>query len=197
MFEIWCITERSRCGDDFLFRLQRTAQAKPDRVILREKDLSPQAYRALAETVLPLCRQAGVPCSLHTFSQEALYLGVKDLHLPLPLLRTLPQERKESFPFIGTSCHSPEEAEEAEALGADYLIAGHIFPTDCKPGLPPRGLDFLREICHKSRLPVYAIGGITPERIPALKEAGAAGACLMSSFRTHDPVELMKRLREA
>lgn len=78
------------------------------------------------------------------------------------------------------SVHSVEQAVRAQQLGADFLIAGHIFPTDCKPGLPPRGLEFLGQVCRAVTIPVYAIGGITPENAPLAVKAGAAGVCIMS-----------------
>ena len=64
------------------------------------------------------------------------------------------------FKVIGTSVHSVEDAIKAEQLGATYMTAGHIFATDCKKGLPPRGLDFLKNVCDAVEIPVYAIGGI-------------------------------------
>ncbi len=82
--------------------------------------------------------------------------------------------------MVGTSVHSPEQLQTAEQLGADYVTAGHIFATDCKKGLPPRGTDFLSDICSRTKLPVYAIGGITSDRIPELRQTGAVGACIMS-----------------
>ncbi len=45
-------------------------------------------------------------------------------------------------------------------MGASYLTAGHIYATDCKRGLPPRGLGFLKEVCREVSIPVYGIGGI-------------------------------------
>ena len=66
---------------------------------------------------------------------------------------------------MGTSIHSVEEVKEAVRLGADYLFAGNIYETDCKKGLPGRGLDFLRQVCMESSVPVYAIGGV--RRTPA------------------------------
>lgn len=69
-------------------------------------------------------------------------------------------EEKKKFTKIGISIHSVEEAKEAEQLGASYLTAGHIYATDCKRGLPPRGLGFLKEVCREVSIPVYGIGGI-------------------------------------
>ncbi len=64
------------------------------------------------------------------------------------------------FHTVGTSIHSVSEAVEAEKLGASYLTAGHIYVTDCKKGLPPRGLPFLQHVCQAVQIPVYGIGGI-------------------------------------
>ena len=57
-----------------------------------------------------------------------------------------PEDAKAYFEEIGVSCHSLEDALEAQQLGATYLTAGHIFETDCKKGLPGRGLDFLTSV---------------------------------------------------
>ena len=83
---------------------------------------------------------------------------------------------------IGVSVHSVEEAKEAEKLGASYLTAGHVFATECKKGLLPRGLEFLEEICDSVAIPVYAIGGIHPGNLRQIEESKAAGACMMSEY---------------
>ena len=131
---ILCVTDRTLCPEHFLSQISRIAAAGPAGVILREKDLCESAYRALAAQVLSLCRQHQVPCILHTFPSAARALGATALHLPLPLLRAMPKEERAAFSSLGTSCHSVAEALEAQALGATYLLAGHIFDTSCKPG---------------------------------------------------------------
>ena len=86
-------------------------------------------------------------------------------------------EEKKKFTKIGISIHSVEEAKEAEQLGASYLTAGHIYATDCKRGLPPRGLGFLKEVCREVSIPVYGIGGIKfdEEQWNDMKKCGAVG----------------------
>ena len=99
--------------------------------------------------------------------------------------------------MIGVSCHSAEEAETAEKHGATYISAGHIFDTDCKRGVPGRGLAFLEATCKAVSVPVYAIGGISPENIDAVRAAGAAGACIMSGLmRCEDPAGYLNLLQE-
>ena len=109
-------------------------------------------------------------------------LGAERIHLPLHIMRERSAFVNKHFRVIGVSCHSPEEAAEAESLGASYITAGHIFDTDCKKGLAGRGLVFLKNVCAAVKIPVYAIGGITPENICSVKEAGADGVCIMSGL---------------
>ena len=79
---------------------------------------------------------------------------------------------------------APEEAAQLAGTPATYVQAGHVFPTDCKAGVPPRGLSFLRSVCQATRLPVFGIGGMTAARYPAVRETGAAGVCIMSGLMT-------------
>ena len=87
---------------------------------------------------------------------------------------------RKSVKEMSTSIHSLEQLKEAEAYSMDFVIAGHIFATDCKKDLPPRGLSFLKNICDNSEVPVYAIGGMTKEREPEVMRKGASGICIMS-----------------
>lgn len=197
MFKLLCVTNRALCREDFLFRLEKLAAAAPDGILLREKDLSEAEYKILAKRAGTICADHGVPCILHSFVKTARELNARAIHLPLPLLRTLSAEDKARFTTIGVSCHSVEEAIEAERLGGTYLTAGHIFATDCKKGLPGRGLEFLREVCGSVSVPVYAIGGIAPDNIAAVRKAGAAGACVMSQTMVCDhPADVLLALRK-
>ena len=149
---------------------------------MREKDLSEEEYQALAEKVLTICQRQKMQCILHTYTNVARKLACNAIHLPMPILRTLSKEERDAFQILGASCHSLEEAVEAENLGCTYITAGHIYETDCKKGLPGRGIEFLKKICETVSIPVYAIGGISMERLSQVMDAGAAGGCMMSGF---------------
>ena len=82
---------------------------------------------------------------------------------------------------IGTSIHSVEDAVFAESHGADYITAGHIFTTNCKKGLPGRGIEWLKTVCDAVSIPVYAIGGISDANAGELSDCGIAGYCMMSA----------------
>ncbi len=197
MSEIICITNRKLCKGSFLGQIEKIAAARPDRIVLREKDLSEAEYTVLAKQVMEICDKYEVSCTLHNFVEAAAMLVAKNIHLPLPVLRTMTDEIKCCFESIGTSCHSRNEAEEAEKLGASCIAAGHIFETDCKAGMPGRGLDFLREIKSSVNIPVFAIGGISTENAEKVIGSGADGICMMSSFmKSKDPARLISALRE-
>ncbi|MGN0702390.1 MAG: thiamine phosphate synthase [Lentihominibacter sp.] len=195
MSDIICVTNRRLCREDFLRRIEKIAACRPAGIILREKDMPPEEYRKLAGAVMNICEDHGVRCILHSLCDTALALGAEGLHMPLKLLREMDPEIRRSFPVLGASCHSKEEAQQAQALGCSYIAAGHVFETDCKKGLEGRGLEFLREVCRSVDIPVYGIGGISPGNIPEVRSAGAAGACLMSSLMTAEDVQgLMKAM---
>lgn len=186
-----CVTNRRLCpAEDFLPRIARLAAAKPYAVMLREKDLDPPAYGRLARQVKDICDRHGVLLISHQNAAVAEEMGFTHLHLPLPALRAY---RKSGPMIVGASVHSAAEAAEAQTLGADYLVAGHIFATDSKKGLPPRGLSFLRQICRAVDLPMFAIGGISAHNAPAVLECGAAGFCVMAAAMTcEDPAALVQ-----
>ena len=188
MSEILCVTNRTLCREDFLTRIERIAACHPAGIILREKDMKPEDYKELAAAVMELCDRYDVPCILHSFVGAALELRADAIHLPLHILREMASEQKAQFRTIGTSCHSVEDAMEAQRLGCTYITAGHVFETDCKKNLPGRGLDFLKAVCASVSIPVYAIGGISTDNIASVRGAGAKGACVMSGLmRCEDP----------
>lgn len=181
---ILCVTNRKLCKDDFLGRLARIASFRPAGIVLREKDLNEVEYEALARQAIECCGET--PLVIQGHPKVARDLGCMHLHLPLCQLEALPAKARIGWEQLSTSCHSLEEARRAVALGCTRIIVGHIFDTHCKPGLPPRGLSFLQNVCAEVDVAVYAIGGITPGRLAAVRKAGAAGACMMSAFMQAD-----------
>ncbi len=184
------ITCRKICKEPFLDRIRKLAEAGPEMIILREKDLSHSDLLALALECKGICDAAGIPLSINTDVAAAREAGIRRVHLPLPVLRS--SKDLSDMDLVGASVHSPSEAAEAESLGADYLIAGHIFPTACKIG-EPRGTPFLRSVCDAVKIPVYGVGGITPENFPRVISAGAEGAAVMSSAMLEEDIASLVR----
>lgn len=181
------VTDSATCPrplPEQIARLAKLPELRPQAVILRAKALDKAAYRTLALQAQQSCEAAGIPLILHSDWQLARELGINMLHLPLALLRQISEYERAYFTWLSTSVHSVGEAQEAQALGATVLIAGHIYTTQCKAGLAPRGLGFLQSVCSAVNLPVYAIGGISFDAAQhaELQANGARGACVMSAY---------------
>lgn len=178
------VTNRHLVEGDFFKQIERVCAQHPKALIVREKDLPEPDYEQLAKKCLDICKDSNVTCILHFYPDAAIRLGCRQIHLPLWKLEQWKTETKNSLPFekIGVSIHSIEEARRAQELGASYLTAGHIFPTDCKKGVPARGLDFLADVCQSVHIPVYGIGGIKLDetQIASVLNVGASGVCVMS-----------------
>ncbi|MEE1374830.1 MAG: thiamine phosphate synthase [Clostridia bacterium] len=199
--EILVITSRKRFGreEDFLKQIERIAEAKPFGIVLREKDLPVKEYSELARKVRDICRSAGASLIVHGHPEVARELGIPALHMPLNALEEMSSDERKEFEVLGASCHSVEDVLLAKALGCDYVTAGHVYATDCKPGLPPRGADFLAEVCGPAApMPVFALGGLTPARAPEVRRAGTAGFAMMSSaMDAENPAELFRKYSES
>ena len=105
----------------------------------------------------------------HTYQDICRRLDTYGLQVSYQQLLCQPQLRAQ-VQCLGVSIHHADEAVRAADLGADYLLAGHIFATSCKQGLPGRVLIFFSAVCAATSLQVYAIGGITPTNIGQIEK---------------------------
>ncbi|MDO4942119.1 MAG: thiamine phosphate synthase [Lachnospiraceae bacterium] len=187
MYKKICITNRKLVKEDYLLRIEKLARSKDvDMIILREKDLSEEEYEKLAGQVLKICKKYKKQCILHFFLETAKRLEHPYIHLPMSLFLNMTGEERAYFKITGVSTHSVEEALTAQKMGASYITASHIFATQCKAGLEPRGLCYLKEVVDAVDLEVYALGGICPDNISACIETGADGVCMMSEYMNGD-----------
>lgn len=187
--DVIAVTNRKLSQRPFLEQIKRVCQLRPEAVILREKDLSETEYAKLAEEVYNITTSYDVRLIIHTYINVARELGINTVHMSLHNMREYRKEfidnvNKTNNIKTGCSIHSVEEAVEARNMGASYITAGHVYATDCKKGLAPRGLDFLKNVCDSVDIPVYAIGGIDIDdgRRKEVKKYGAAGSCIMSGM---------------
>ena len=155
---------------------------------LREKDLDKNEYLNLVEKIYSICKKHKINLILHQnydLNLDDKYM-IEGLHLSYEIFKSLNKNIKEElikkYKRIGVSIHSLEEAKEAEILGATYVIAGHIFETDCKKGLEPRGLKFVEDLSSALSIPIFAIGGIDEKNSQSVIDSGAFSVCMMSSL---------------
>ncbi|MGI9076861.1 MAG: thiamine phosphate synthase [Gemmatimonadaceae bacterium] len=84
--------------------------------------------------------------------------------------------------MLGASVHSPESAKAAEAEGADWVVAGHVFDTKSHTEATGRGMPFIQSLLAATQLPVIAIGGVKPHHVAALRAAGVYGVAAISGI---------------
>lgn len=121
----------------------------------------------------------------------ALLTNIHRVHLPGHSFS--PKELRKKFPHLhaGVSVHSLEEARAAEKNGAEYVMFGHVYETTCKPGLQARGVQLVKELTSALSIPVVAIGGLTPDRIPEMRLTNVKGIAVMSGIFTHREPRIM------
>ena len=165
-------------------------------VQVREKDLGAADLALLCRRLRGLTLDTQAMLIVNDRADVALAVGADAVQrastsLPVKDLRGLVGDRLK----IGASVHSLQDALEAEVNGADWLVFGPIYDTPSKRAFgPPQGLDKLRRVATAVRLPVIAIGGITPERVGEVKRAGARGVAVISSILTSDsPADATRR----
>ena len=193
------ITNRKLCENENLERqIEKIFSAYEKKIILknfeivtltlREKDLDKNEYLKLVEKIYPICQKYRIDLILHQnydLSLDEKY-NIGGIHLSYEIFKSLNKNIREKlikkYKRIGVSIHSLEEAKDVENLGATYVVAGHIFETDCKKGLEPRGLNFIKELSSILTIPIFAIGGINEENSNLVLNSGAFGVCMMSSL---------------
>ena len=155
---------------------------------LREKDLNKNEYLKLIEKVYPICQKYKINLILHQnydLNLDEKY-KIDGIHLSYNIFKSLNENIKaeliKKYKRIGVSIHSLDEAKEIENLGASYVVAGHIFETDCKKGLEPRGLKFIEDLSSTLSIPIFAIGGIDEKNSQSVINSGAFSVCMMSSI---------------
>ena len=155
---------------------------------LREKDLDKNEYLKLIEKVYPICQKYKINLILHQnydLNLDDKY-NIEGIHLSYSIFKSLNENIKaeliKKYKRIGVSVHSLNEAKEVESLGASYVVAGHIFETDCKKGLEPRGLKFIEDLSSALTIPIFAIGGIDEKNSLSVINNGAFSICMMSTL---------------
>ena len=139
---------------------------------------------------------------VHNFADFALRKGERNLWLPLGVLRSFSAAHgaeflRANFKKLVASCHSEAEAREALELGAGAICLSHIFATDCKAGLAPRGLNLIRAVREFFAGEIYALGGITPHNFASVLRAGADRIAVMSSaMAVRDASDFIRKFKK-
>ena len=173
-FRLYLITDRHVLkGGDLITACENALSgALPGTVALqlREKDLPARELYELALRLREVCMRAGAPLFVNERVDVAIAAGADGVHLPfnsigVSMARRLFGPEK----LIGVSSHSPPDVSGAAREGADFAVFGPIFDPISKPATGPAwGASGLEAACRAGAIPVFALGGITPERASAL-----------------------------
>ncbi len=158
----------------------------------RNKAASPALRLVQGRALLALCREYQVPLIINDHLDLALALDADGLHVGADD-GSAADARGQLGPdkILGVSCYGRiENALAATGAGATYVAFGGFFPSRVKPGTARTPIGLLREAKRELRLPVVAIGGITPENAPRLIEAGVDGVAVISALFGASDVEL-------
>ncbi|MEQ7125698.1 thiamine phosphate synthase [Actinopolymorpha sp. B11F2] len=190
---ILLLTDRTQLppGADLVDTVGRCAEAGLKALILRELDLAEAARVALAHEINRRIRDHDVM----VISARRWLPGADGVHL------SSAQSPRDVAParFYGRSCHASDEVRRAAIDGAAYLTVSPVAATESKPGYgPPLGADGVRRLTDVALgIPVFALGGVTPDNVRAMRRAGAHGVAVMGGvMRSHNPVETFRRLQE-
>ncbi len=193
---LYLITDRKISSPDLLSALESALQGGVRMVQLREKDLSSPELKKIAVKVLKLTRSYGARLLLNGSPELAADIGADGVHLGIHSCqiysaRIILGERS----LIGYSAHSLQEAESAAEQGADFITFSPIYHTASKAEYGhPQGLQSLGSICNKVPIPVYALGGITINRVSEVLSAGAYGVALISAILAATDIENASQL---
>jgi thiamine-phosphate pyrophosphorylase len=195
------VTDRTRTrGRELAAVVAECVAAGLPAVQAREKDLGAADLAVLCRRLRELTRDHGARLVVNDRVDVALAVGADAVQrtqtsLPVDDIRSIAGRRL----AIGASVHSLEDAIDAEMRGADWLVFGPVYDTPSKRRWgPPQGLERLAKLVQVVRIPVVAIGGITPERVSAARAAGAAGvAAIAAILDTAAPADATKRFLEA
>lgn len=167
-----------------LEQTRAAVHAGVDLIQVRERDLAAADLAVLVDEILGLTRGSATRVVVNDRLDVALACGADGVHLrsdsvsPMAARRLAP-----GGVLVGRSVHGADEAKSA--TGADYVIAGPVFPTSSKPASTPwLGVEGLRAIVLAARMPVLAIGGVTLDGLEAIARTGAAGVAAIGLFQT-------------
>ncbi|MBI4013683.1 MAG: thiamine phosphate synthase [Candidatus Rokubacteria bacterium] len=195
------ITDRAQTrGRDLTMVVGECLAAGLPAVQVREKDLGAADLAFLCRRIRDLARDTGVMLIVNDRVDVALAVGADAVQRTGVSLRVEDIRAVAGCRLrIGASVHSLPEAVEAELKGADWVVFGPVYDTPSKRAWgPPQGLGALEKVARGLRIPVIAIGGITPERVREVMGAGAAGVAAISAILGADhPADATRRFLEA
>lgn len=197
---LYLITDHTNLTDDqFLKVIDTACQAGIDMVQLREKAGSSRELLDWAKRVKEITDKYDLPLLIDDRIDIAQASGAAGVHLgqsdiPVKIARQI----LGLDAIIGATAKTLEQAAVAANEGADYLGCGAIFPTTTHVKTVQTSVATFKAVCESVTIPVYAIGGMRPERVNAVANTGAAGVAVVSNvMQAKDPAAQVEQFKRA
>ena len=191
MSNLVVITDLKLCEDNIYKRVLKFLNYGAN-VVLRAKELSENEYFKFANEVFKTCASFKEQIFIHKFVNIALNLECKNIWLPLKEFEIYKGDLVK-FDKIVASTHSVDEVKSALNLGASSICLSHIYKTDCKFNLAPKGLNLINDVRKFYNGEIYALGGINSLNFRNCLNVGANKICIMSeAMKCKDESEFVK-----
>jgi len=194
---LYAITDTANLSSELMLtRTEEILRAGAKLLQYRNKQANENTRIAEAEQILDLCRKYSVPLIINDDIALALQTGADGVHLGKTDSSIADaREHLGDKAIIGCSCYNDlDRAQQAAKSGADYIAFGAFFSSPTKPEAAHATPDIIQTAKLKFKLPVVAIGGITPENGQSLIEAGADMLAVISGlYASNDPFNTTKQ----
>jgi thiamine-phosphate pyrophosphorylase len=197
-YSLYFVLESPLCNHDPLFTVREALAGGAGIIQLRDKDSSYEEKIILGREIMKLCSQYGAVFIVNDSLDLTLELSADGIHVGKEDDSIESIRAKIGNKIIGYSPVSIEDAVSAEISGADYLGAGAVFPTESKRDVgAAHGIEYVREMVKRVKIPVVGIGGINLANAELVKETGAAGIAVITAISQDDnPREASVKLRK-
>lgn len=204
------ITNRKLCVN-FYEQIRKIAKSKLNYLIIREKDLGSEELLKVTLEVKKELENTDIKIIINSDKKVAKQVNADGIQMSFRDFLDTTHDlfpgnienmkegvdnfslRRRKYKIIGVSIHSADEGLQAYSLGADYVIYGHVFETNCKKDIPPRGIKEIEELSKKIDIPIIGLGGIDKNNFKDVINSGASGIAIMSSLmKAENPGDLIK-----
>ncbi len=207
MLLLYYITDRTQLASNepsrrtrLLEKIGEAAQAGVEYIQLRERDLTSRQLEQLACEAMAQIANTRSRLLINSRMDVALAAGAHGVHLrsndisAAEARSVWARSTGRTDCVVAVSCHSIDDVLSAERDGADFVVFGPVFGKQGSDAVPV-GPEGLAAVSKATKIPVFALGGLTIENAPACKDAGATGIAAIRLFQDNDIAHVVERLR--
>lgn len=180
------ITGRSANEEEFRARFLRLLEVAPGMIQLRDPDVAVSVLLERARWCLPLCRERGIrllvnvaPALIDPELADGVHLNSRRLLAQQVPLTTAGIG---SGMLVSASCHDAQQLAHAQAMAVDFALLSPVLPTASHPGMQELGWSRFQQLTADVGLPVYALGGVSPDELTVARTYGASGIAALSAY---------------